>query len=234
MPQVLDVEEQPRDQIRFATLHAVTADCARPVFRARVKSFAAQELSAGFIDEADLLRKFLVEEEVVQEGTEKFDFSGVRAQLEEFLRKPLSETEMTEEDEKLARQFSLEFAGGLWATVISSLYRTHPKRGLVQPSALLPLAVTAEWPPVLKRVAEDTVHFELTSVELCDVMTQTLRKLPATELAFEDTLYLPRRFKIDCEELRRYLNDAEERNQVYSAMIKEDAVNLDKLRYFSH
>jgi len=234
MPTVLNVEAQVRDQTRFAALHGVTADCAGPVFRARIKSFAAQELSTEFIDEAGLLRKFLLEEEGGQERADQFDFSGVRTQLEELLRKPLSEAELTEEDEILAHQFSLEFAGGLWATVISSLHRSHQQRGLVLPSDLLPLAVTSEWPPVLLRVAEDTAHFELTSVELYDVLTQTLRKLPATELAFEDTLYLPRGLKMDCLELHRYLSDAAEHNQVYSSMIKADAANLDKQRYFGH
>ena len=120
MPKVLNVEAQLRDETRFATLHGVTADCALPVFRARIKSFASQELSAGFIDEAEMLRKFLVQEEALQEGVEQFDFSAVQVQLQDFLRKPLSEAEMTEEDEQLALQFSLEFAGSLWATVISS------------------------------------------------------------------------------------------------------------------
>jgi hypothetical protein len=39
---------------------------------------------------------------------------------------------------------------------------------------------------------------------------------------------------MDCLELRRYLSDAAEHNQVYSSMIKADAANLDKQRYFAH
>lgn len=226
---VLDVEAQESDQKLFAVLHRVTAECAAPYFRTKIQSFAARELAADFTQEAALLKHFLVQEDSSPAEDNEGHFSALQAQLGDFLRAPLSEAESTEADEKLIQQLSQEFAGGVWATIVSTLCRDAARPGWLAPANLLSESASAQT-ALQRRIAADNAHFEFTEVEWHEVMAESFSKLLASPLCIQDVLYLPKRWRMDAPELRHYLQRMDERSRHFHLLARADAVGLESWR----
>lgn len=225
---VLNVEAQEADRKRFTILHEVTAEAVTPIFLGRIKEFSSQELAQNFTQEAELLLKFLLsEDEGSRSVWEECDRMVFQDQVACFLRASLSEPEATAADERLVQQFSSEFAGAAWATMISSLCDTAAVDGSIKPEELLPQDLLRGETLLLNQVLADAVHFELTSAQLNQVMVSTWRKLLNSKLAVEGTLYLPEQLHVDCMSMELYLDNISRSQSVAQARIEAYAVRLD-------
>jgi hypothetical protein len=97
----------------------------------------------------------------------------------------------------LAKQMAAEFACACWATLLSRLNRQRGADGLVNPRELLPDDVLGGQTPLLAQVLADARHFGLSSVELNQVMADTLETLARNDVAEPDFLRWPLGLHVD-------------------------------------
>lgn len=227
-PRVLDVDAQQADRPLYATLHGATAHAVEPVFRARFESLGAAGLADDFVRQAETLRDFLVADERASPSPEGDVARGdLRQNLRQFLQERLPDHEAAAADEALAQQLSAEFAGAVWATLLSRLNRHRAKDGLVDPNQLLPNDLLTGETPLLKQVAADARHFGLSLEELNRVMAKTLTTLLQADTTDQTFLRWPLGLRVDREALGTHVRDAEANDRQTCYNIHQQSVQVD-------
>lgn len=218
IPQILDVEAQEKDRAKFAILHGVTANLAEPLFIAKFQGFAAMDLAEGYLSDVTTLAKFLSAEP----GQElSAAITGLQAELQAFLEKPLSVRELERADRALAEELSLEFAGAMWATLIPALRAQTSEGEHVDPAILLPVDLTDGRTAVLDKVLENGSHFEVEASDLNRLMAQLLQELTTTALVSEGTMQLPSQLTLDVASIGNHLREAAHRRAAQSLRLME-------------
>jgi hypothetical protein len=108
----------------------------------------------------------------------------------------------------LAKQMAAEFARACWATLLSRLNRQRSADGLVNPRELLPDDLLGGQTPLLAQVLADARHFGLSSVELNQVMADTLETLARNDVAEPDFLRWPLGLRVDRNALSAHVQQA--------------------------
>lgn len=185
-PRVLDVNAQQADRPLYAALHKATANAVEPVFRARFESLVAAGVEEDLMHQADTLCSFLLNDEHVSPNAEgEAAHPELRQHLHQFLHARLPYREAAAADEALVQQMAAEFAGAVWATLLSRLNRQRANDGLVDPRQLLPRNLLTGETPLLKQVGADARHFGLAPQELNLVMAKTLTTLLVPNIAHD-------------------------------------------------
>lgn len=209
-PRVLDENAQQADRLIFAALHQATARAAEPMFLDRFASLGATGLADDFMRQAETLRTFLLAD-ARDPPSAQGDIARheLRQHLSGYLQECLSEGEAAAADRALAQQLAAEFAGSVWATLVSRLNRHHASDGLVDPHHLLPDNLLTGETPLLKQVREDARHFGLSPEEINLVMAATLSSLVNADSADQAFLRWPRGLRVDRQALKAHVLQAQ-------------------------
>lgn len=192
-PRVRDTQAQQADHARLSLLRRATAQAVEPMLRARFAQLDASGLADNFLDQAETLRHFLLNEGQLTaasaEGIATRD--ELRQQLAQFLQTRVPPKNAAAADKALASQMAAEFAGNLWATVLSWLRRHHGAQDAVDVALLLPDQLQTEQTSLTRQIAADARHFGLSNEEINLVMADTLDALLKADLADPDYLCWP-------------------------------------------
>lgn len=192
-----DEDEERADRALLGQLCATTAQVVQPLLLERLARLDEQGLAASIRRQARAMRDFLIDDRKAGGRADSAGRAALHRELEPFVQPSPPESPAAVRNQALARQLALEFAGSMWATVVSRLNRACGADRLVAPQQLLPANLVTDSTALLEQIAADACHFRLSPQQIKLVMADTLSALLKTEHADPDYLHWPLGLRID-------------------------------------
>lgn len=192
-----DEDEERADRALLGRLCATTAQVVQPLLLERLAHLDEQGLAASIKRQARAMRDFLADDRKAGGRADSAGRAALHRELAPFAPPSPPEAPAAVRHHALARQLALEFAGSMWATVVSRLNRACGADRLVAPQQLLPANLVTDSTALLEQIGADAHHFRLSPQQVKLVMADTLAELLKSEHADPDYLHWPLGLRID-------------------------------------